>query len=424
MDESARAPQQQSRLAISAVVDGLSRVNVLRNVIGLLGSMGHETPEVRAELLQLTYDLAESGREACTLMPKVSDSAEAYRVLREYLDEWDDYATIEEHQERRRAATRNPFAESGPLSDYTRVRPVRTLWEAIEATLCPDVARARAAFNRKQDDLLRRRLAARDMDELQRIAAEGQGITLWTVLGELAGDSSGTGELGCYLVVESSTQQPGGHAICLLSNEVATHGKAIAEAISEDRGAFRTPWASGRMVAVTERGLSLSDRVRRKRELAESDRWARTIQTIEIGGTPPNQMSDAVNALRSAVQSALAEVESTTPRSGASPQGSPDVPPLRAVNNSRPTDPAGTGDDEGMFTSSDLAERFGVNAETLRKRLDRWREKNVTSRDWTENEGATSRDPKYLYRLGAVRHLIALLQASGESSGERPAKKK
>ncbi len=80
--------------------------------------------------------------------------------------------------------------------------------------------------------------------------------------------------------------------------------------------------------------------------------------------------------------------------------------------------------DDGMFTVSDLAERCGVKPDALRKRLDRWRKKNVGSRDWTENEGATSREPKYLYRLGAVRPTIEELAASDEASGERPAKKK
>jgi len=82
--------------------------------------------------------------------------------------------------------------------------------------------------------------------------------------------------------------------------------------------------------------------------------------------------------------------------------------------------PVAQGDDDaGMFTVADLAARFGVEAEPLRKRLDRWREAHAASGDWTENEGATSRKAKYRYRLGAIREVIT----SGRASGKRPPKK-
>lgn len=105
---------------------------------------------------------------------------------------------------------------------------------------------------------------------------------------------------------------------------------------------------------------------------------------------------------------------------------------LRAVVAQRATATAGpapaamngsAGDDEGMFTVSDLARRFGVDQETLRKRLDRWRGKNQGSADWAQDSDAQSREARYLYRCRAVRPIIDDLRASDETTGERPTKK-
>jgi hypothetical protein len=75
----------------------------------------------------------------------------------------------------------------------------------------------------------------------------------------------------------------------------------------------------------------------------------------------------------------------------------------------------------GFASPSDLAGRFGVNAENLRKRLGRWRLKHEA--DCIDDPSRKSRQPRYLYRLGAVLPVIQSMKASGETSGERPAKR-
>jgi hypothetical protein len=77
-----------------------------------------------------------------------------------------------------------------------------------------------------------------------------------------------------------------------------------------------------------------------------------------------------------------------------------------------PTDPG----DEARLSSKSLALIFNLPHEPLRKRLSRWRKKNHTG--WVEDPDATSRDAKYLFRFGSIRHIIDDLK----TSGERPAK--
>lgn len=87
-------------------------------------------------------------------------------------------------------------------------------------------------------------------------------------------------------------------------------------------------------------------------------------------------------------------ITSATPRRGAQPKTASASSTIE-------------GDPGAMLTVSDLAERFGKKKEPLRKRLDRWRKKNLLNkRDWSEDSNATSRDARYLYRLGAVRQVI------------------
>ena len=73
-------------------------------------------------------------------------------------------------------------------------------------------------------------------------------------------------------------------------------------------------------------------------------------------------------------------------------------------------------DDESHLAPSRLAALFDVPADALRSRLNRWRAQNAAG--WIENPDRSSRDSKYLYRVGAVRHLIVPTQ----STSERPAK--
>ncbi len=75
----------------------------------------------------------------------------------------------------------------------------------------------------------------------------------------------------------------------------------------------------------------------------------------------------------------------------------------------------------GHFSVSDLATRHKVNAEALRKRLDRWRSGQPDGA-FIENSEAKSREAKYLYSEQAVMPVIESMKStSGTASGERPA---
>jgi len=76
------------------------------------------------------------------------------------------------------------------------------------------------------------------------------------------------------------------------------------------------------------------------------------------------------------------------------------------------------------FTAADLAEHFGLEHEPLRKRLERWRKRNVAGGGWAEDTEATSRRSRYLYQWGSVRDVVLKAVASAEASGDRPAKRK
>jgi len=74
-------------------------------------------------------------------------------------------------------------------------------------------------------------------------------------------------------------------------------------------------------------------------------------------------------------------------------------------------------DDNAWYTHDQLADAFGVPKDALRKRLDRYRQSNLWG-GWKEQTERRPREPKYLYRLKAVRGIIENLRASSE----RPAK--
>jgi len=73
-------------------------------------------------------------------------------------------------------------------------------------------------------------------------------------------------------------------------------------------------------------------------------------------------------------------------------------------------------DEKAWYTHERLAVHFNVNKEALRKRLDRYRSTHFDG--WKENTDRRPREPKYLYQLGAVKHIIENMLASSE----RPAK--
>lgn len=60
--------------------------------------------------------------------------------------------------------------------------------------------------------------------------------------------------------------------------------------------------------------------------------------------------------------------------------------------------------DDPLLSAADLAERFGVNSEALRKRLDRWRLTNHAGFEEVSNPGP--REPRFIYRLSAVTPIV------------------
>ncbi len=76
--------------------------------------------------------------------------------------------------------------------------------------------------------------------------------------------------------------------------------------------------------------------------------------------------------------------------------------------------------DCGMFTATDLAERFHVPYDALRKRLERWRASNALGVGWVEDANAPAGGTRYIYELGAVRPVLDELLASIGASIERP----
>jgi len=75
-----------------------------------------------------------------------------------------------------------------------------------------------------------------------------------------------------------------------------------------------------------------------------------------------------------------------------------------------------TPDEQAFYTHVRLAEIFNVGKDALRKRLDRYRKRNMNG--WKVAEDRRPREAGYLYRLQDVRGIITELQASSQ----RPAK--
>lgn len=59
-----------------------------------------------------------------------------------------------------------------------------------------------------------------------------------------------------------------------------------------------------------------------------------------------------------------------------------------------------------MISGPTLAQRYNVDPEKLRKRLDYFRQKNPGSKDWTEIENRSVNEPKFIFRLGAVLAIV------------------
>lgn len=73
-------------------------------------------------------------------------------------------------------------------------------------------------------------------------------------------------------------------------------------------------------------------------------------------------------------------------------------------------------DDQAWYSPAGLAAAFGLRPEALRKRLDRYRKRNLNG--WKQNEDPRPREARYLYRPKDVKAIIDDLRASSE----RPAK--
>jgi hypothetical protein len=66
-----------------------------------------------------------------------------------------------------------------------------------------------------------------------------------------------------------------------------------------------------------------------------------------------------------------------------------------------------------MLSATDIAERFGVPAEALRKRLTRWMRDHHT--EWIEVANPRPNDSKYLFDLVAVTPVVMALKNRGSS---------
>jgi len=75
---------------------------------------------------------------------------------------------------------------------------------------------------------------------------------------------------------------------------------------------------------------------------------------------------------------------------------------------------------DGWLSAREIATRFHVPREPVRKRLERFRQENLDG--WAEVKDPRPREPHYRYKLSAVRHLFRQL-VPDESSTERPSKK-
>ncbi len=82
--------------------------------------------------------------------------------------------------------------------------------------------------------------------------------------------------------------------------------------------------------------------------------------------------------------------------------------------------------DDMPLSASDLAKIFAVEADPLRKRLERWRKKNILNQeDWIEHDSPAPNMPRYLYRVRIARPIIKEMKgnsASAQASSQRPAK--
>lgn len=74
-----------------------------------------------------------------------------------------------------------------------------------------------------------------------------------------------------------------------------------------------------------------------------------------------------------------------------------------------------------LLPASIIAKELNLPAAAVRKSLERWRDKNMGSNDWEQEEGGPRNKPSYKYRMRAVRHhLLESVRQNPESSVTRP----
>lgn len=69
----------------------------------------------------------------------------------------------------------------------------------------------------------------------------------------------------------------------------------------------------------------------------------------------------------------------------------------------------------GSFSPAELAAEYGVDAEALRKRLERFRKQSHIG--WIEVANRGHREPRFRYKPEAIMHIVRKLQASARMSG-------
>lgn len=86
--------------------------------------------------------------------------------------------------------------------------------------------------------------------------------------------------------------------------------------------------------------------------------------------------------------------------------------------------PASSLNPSSYLSATDLARHYGLPQDVVRKRLDRWRARHFDG--WQEVTERKPREPKHRYQVAAVEGIITemLQSTSGQTSSERPAKRK
>jgi len=78
-------------------------------------------------------------------------------------------------------------------------------------------------------------------------------------------------------------------------------------------------------------------------------------------------------------------------------------------------------DGDSVLSPAQIASRFGVNPEALRKRLERLRGRDHNC--FIENDNRAGNEPKYLYKLSSAKHVVEQLQQADKTSSLRPPRK-